>query len=267
MVIFKYEMKNYRKYILVWAAALAVCIFSMTPVYYSMMNSAGAGGNALFETLGSSDFFQTVGMSMDYLTTPLGIYSFLTSFFALAAGIFGMHFGISIHTREFSGKTSEYLYTKPHTRGEIFRAKAWTVFCGTLIVGLAYLLSSLLTLLLFQPGFDWWEFFLISLSLFFVALIFAAMGLLAGVWFSNNRNPLLTAGLAIFTEYCITSFSRVVGNRAIGFLSPFSFFGAAEISRNHFYEMSYVVWYFVLLAVCLLAAYRIFLKKDIPFRS
>ena len=32
MLIFRFEWKRKRKYILIWAATLAVCIFSMTPV-------------------------------------------------------------------------------------------------------------------------------------------------------------------------------------------------------------------------------------------
>ena len=41
MVIFRYEWKRNRKYILIWAAVLAVSIFSMTPVYYDMIGAPG----------------------------------------------------------------------------------------------------------------------------------------------------------------------------------------------------------------------------------
>ena len=41
MQIFRFEWKRSQKYILIWAAALAVCIFSMTPVYYGMVETAG----------------------------------------------------------------------------------------------------------------------------------------------------------------------------------------------------------------------------------
>ena len=112
MVIFKYELKNHRKYILSWAFALAICIFMMTPVYYSLFGGAESTSNPLYDTLGKTDFFQSTGVSMEYLTSSLGIYSFLTSFFMVASGIFGLHFGISIHTKEFSEKTSEYLQNR-----------------------------------------------------------------------------------------------------------------------------------------------------------
>ena len=266
MTIFKYEMKRHRKYILGWALALAVCILMMTPVYYSFMELAGEE-NPLYQSLSGSDFFKSVGVSMEYLTAPLGIYAFLTSFFMIAAGIFGLHFGISIHTKEFEEKTLEYLYTKPHTRKEIFLAKAGTVFAGVLLVGLLYVLASAAAVALSSPKAPWGEFFLISLSLLWVTLFLAALGLLVGTIFSNNRSPLLTAGLIAFVEYCITSFSNVVGLRAISFLSPFSFFGAARISQNGFYELDYLCWYLLLFALFFGVACRHFLKKDIQFRG
>ena len=124
MVILKYELKRHRTYILGWTIALAVCIFLMTPTYYSFLDVASV---ELFETMGTTDFYRSVGVSMEYLTSPLGIYGFLTSFFMIASGIFGMHFGISIHTRECTEGTSEYLFTKPFPRKAIYWAKALTV--------------------------------------------------------------------------------------------------------------------------------------------
>ena len=74
MIILKYELKRHRKYILGWAIALALCVFVMTPTYYSFMDVSTGD---LYETLGTSDFYKGVGVSMEYLTSPLGIYAFL----------------------------------------------------------------------------------------------------------------------------------------------------------------------------------------------
>ena len=48
MVILKYELKRHRTYILGWTIALAVCIFLMTPTYYSFLDVASV---ELFETM------------------------------------------------------------------------------------------------------------------------------------------------------------------------------------------------------------------------
>ena len=152
MVILNYELKRHRTYILGWAIALALCIYLMTPTYYSFLDAASV---ELFETMGTTDFYRSVGVSMEYLTSPLGIYGFLTSFFMIASGIFGMHFGISIHTRECTEGTSEYLFTKPFPRKAIYWAKALTVFVGVAIVGAAYLLASLFAMAIFRSGTPW----------------------------------------------------------------------------------------------------------------
>lgn len=267
MAIFRAEMKRRARYILLWTAIVAASAFCLIPVYYRLIRSAGASGSALYETLGSSDFFRSVGMSMHYIFTPLGIYAFLTSFMAIAAGIFGMHLGMSILTKECTEGTAEYLLTKPHTRREIFLAKALTILCGALVLGGAYALASWASLALFQPGFDGREFVLLACSLCLVTLFFAAMGLLSGALFPACRSPLLAAGLVILTAYCITSFSRVVGSRVIGYLSPFSYFNASVMAQTGFYETDYLAVYAVLLTAFLAAAYRIFLKKDVRLRA
>ena len=267
MVIFRYEWRRNRRYILGWAAAMGIGIFFMEPVYYSMMNAAGEGGAALYRALGTSDFFKTVGMGMEYLTTPLGMYSFLTSFFMLASGGFGLHFGMAVFTKECVEQSAEFLFTRPCGRMEIFKAKAAVVFSGVLTVEAAYFLGSFLNLALFRKNFDWGEFLLIALSLGLLTAFFAAMGLLLGVVFPANQSPLLTAGLVVFAEYCVTSFSRVVGNRAVGFLSPFSFFNGAEYTRTGFYAWDYMVWYLLLFFVFLLAARAVLRKRDVRVQA
>ena len=52
MQIFRFEWKRSQKYILIWAVALALCIFSMTPVYYGMVETAG--------TLPTGSFLQSL---------------------------------------------------------------------------------------------------------------------------------------------------------------------------------------------------------------
>ena len=123
MVIFRYEWKRNRKYILIWAAVLAVSIFSMTPVYYDMIGAPGG----LSDNFAQGGFFETVGVSLSMLTEPLGMYSFLNSFFMIAGGIFGMYLGLSMYTKECTENTAEYLFTKPCGRKAIYCGKALCV--------------------------------------------------------------------------------------------------------------------------------------------
>ena len=259
MLIFRFEWKRTQKYILIWAAALAVCIFSMTPVYYGMIETA----DALPAGFTQGGFFETVGVSLELLMEPLGMYSFLTGFFMIAGGVFGMHLGLSLHTGECTENTAEYLYTKPCGRQTIFIGKLLCAIAGVCVTGISYLLASFFTMELFQPGFSMGEFLLVASSFILLTLFFVLLGLMAGIFHPNNRSPLLTAGLVVFVEYCITSFSRTVSIRAIGFLSPFSFFSPAEIHSAGFYSWDYMLWYLLLLFGFALLAYWKILKRDI----
>lgn len=259
MLIFRFEWKRMQKYILIWAAALAICIFSMTPVYYGMVETAGTLPTGFTQ----GGFFETVGVSIELLTEPLGMYAFLTGFFMIAGGVFGMHLGLSLHTRECTENTAEYLYTKPCGRQMIYRGKLLCAITGVCVTGVFYLLASFFTMTLFQPGFSIKEFLLIAGSFILITLFFALLGIMAGVFRPNNRSPLLTAGLVVFVEYCITSFSRTVSIRAIGFLSPFSFFSPVEIHYAGAYSWDYMLWYLFLLMAFWIFAYRKILERDI----
>lgn len=264
MVIFRYEWRRNRRYILVWSAVLAICIFAMTPVYYGMIATAGA---ALSPDFAQGGFFETVGVSMELLEAPLGMYAFLTGFFMIAGGIFGMHLGLSLYTRECTENTAEYLFTKPCGRREIYRGKALCLLGGVGTAGAAYLLASLASMTLFRPGFPAGEFLLVALSFALLTLFFGGLGLLMGTCKPNSRSPLLTAGLTVFLTYCVTSFSRTVGNRAVSFLSPFSFFSPAKIHELGRYEGDYFLWYLLLTASFFLLARQTLLRRDIKFEA
>ncbi len=259
MVVFRYEWKRNRKYILIWAVALAVCIFCMTPVYYGMIETP----ETLSENFTQGGFFETVGVSLALLMEPLGMYSFLNAFFMIAGGIFGMHLGLALQTKECTEHTSEYLFTKPCGRKRIYWGKTGCLLIGIGIVGIAYLLASFLTLALFKSGFPLAEFLLLAISFSLITLFFGALGLFWGTLRPNNRLPLLTAGLSVFVAYCITAFSRTIGNAPISFLSPFSFFNPSAIHEKGSYEWSYLIWYLILVIAFFLFSYKRSLKRDI----
>lgn len=259
MQILRYEWMRMRSYILIWAAVIAACIFSMTPIYYGMIGTA----DTLPADFAKGGFFEAVGVSLELLTEPLGIYAFLTSFFMIAGGVFGMHTGLCLYTRECTENTAEYLYTKPGGRRMIYTGKLLCALIGAVSVGTAYLLASRLTMQLFCPDFPRREFWLIAISFMLLTLFFTAFGLAVGIYRPNNRSPLLTAGLTVFAAYCITSFSRTVNIRIFGFLSPFSFFSPSVIHETAFYQWDFTLWYMFLSAAILILAYRKIVRRDI----
>ncbi len=259
MVVFQYEWKRNRKYILTWALSLAACIFIMTPVYNSMVGTA----DALPTGLKNHALLVSVGMSVEMFQTPFGMFAFLTSFFKIAAGIYGMYLGISRFTKDCAELTAEYLYTKPISRPGIYVQKVLCMLWGMLVMGVLYIAASVATMSIFHPGFNMREVLLVAVSFPLHALIFGMIGILIGVMFPRNRSAMLTAFLAVIMEYAVYSFSATIGARSISFLSPFSFFAPAYIHNHGSYDRQYLLWYLFLIGILTILSYRRELRRDI----
>lgn len=263
MIVFRNEWKRSRKYILLWAVSLAVCIFVMTPVYNSMVGSV----DALPPALSQNGFLVSLGISLELLQTPIGMYAFLTNFLMLAGGIFGMHLGISLFTKDCTELTAEYLYTKPVSRTLIFTGKILCMLSGIVIMGICYTAASFTTMTLFHSGFDRREYLLVAVSFPLHALIFGVLGIFIGVFFPRNRSALLTASLTVFLEYGIHAFTSTIDFRFLSFLSPFSYFTPAYIHEHGFYDWSYLLWDLCLTGILIISSYRKLLQRDIALAA
>lgn len=259
MVVFKYEWKQNKKYILSWSIVMAIVIFIMIPVYYEMISTANYSVN-----IGEGGFLKTLGLTLNLFTKPLGMYSYLTGFLMLAGGIFSMNLGLNANVKECVGNTSEFLLTKTYSRRDIYSAKFFSMFLGVGVLGIFYMISSFISMTLFRNEFSVYKFFLLSLSFFLVSFFFGLFGILIGIYFPKNRSTILTSSLSVLSFYGITAFARTVNIKSMSFLSPFSFFNPNAID-NGFYEVDYLIWYFILLFIFYFLSRRKFIKSDIVF--
>lgn len=238
-------------------------IFMMLPTYIGF--TAGAGVTAI-EAQSNNPMFEVLGLDIEFMVNPVGMFSFLCSFFTFAAAIHGMSMAFSSHTKEYNSKSAEFLLTKPQSRSKVFWGKFLACATGSLIVGAAFMIGAALALLTIKDAsVDWWAFFLIAKTLFLTELMFAVFGMFAGTVFSNTRMPTLISSCVMLALFGLNSMSRLTNMPILGYLTPFSFFKPLDIFRTGFYEWNFVVWYVVLGAGLLLISHKKFLKKDIVF--
>ncbi len=261
MTIFKYEMKQMKGTILIWSISLFLVILLILPVYIEMMSSADT---VVLEGFGGNPMLEAMGITLDVIATPLGTYAFLTFYVFLACAINGMNMGLKMITKEYMQKTADFIFTKPHGRGKVFFSKIIAILAATLVIGLAYFLGSWLGMLIGAGGDH--NFIImtqIAFSVVFIQLIFAALGLFAGILFPHIRAPLLVATAVAFVSYVIGSFSNKMGYTVLTYLSPYHYFSSAEIIKTGSYELRFLVLSFLLVSVLLGISYNIFRKKDI----
>ena len=263
MAVFKYELKQLKKNIIIWALSMGVLIFLMLPTYLGFISGADA---FMAQAIKNNPMFEALGVSAAFVMTPLGMFSFLNSFAMAAAAIHGMSIAFSSHTKEYANKSAEFLLTKPYSRGRIFWSKLFACGADSLIVGAVYIAGAALSLLTVKGiAVDWWAFLLIGKSLVLVELMFVVFGTAAGTFFPNVRTPVLISSCSMFAFFCINSVSQKINQPALGYLTPFAFFPPAAIAETGFYQWNYMIWYVILGGGLLFASCRAFLKKDVVF--
>lgn len=261
MTIFKYELIQLKATISIWSISLFLVILLILPVYIGMMSSADT---IVLEGFGDNPMLEAMGVTLDVIATPLGTYAFLTFYVFLACAINGMNMGLKMITKEYIQKTADYIFTKPHSRGKVFFSKTLAILVSTLIIGFAYFMGSWVGMAIGAKGdYNFLVMTQIAFSIVFVQLIFAALGLLAGVIFPHIRTPLLVATAVAFVSYVIGSFSNKMGYTVLTYLSPYHYFTSAEIIKTGSYELRFLVLGFLLVSVLLGISYGIFRKKDI----
>ncbi|WP_409228820.1 ABC transporter permease subunit [Gudongella sp. SC589] len=265
MVVFKYELKQIKKLIIAWSLVMAVLVFLLVPVYMDIGKSVGSDSQQLEQVISDNQFLQAVDMSAEFLSKPIGMYGFLNGwFFALAASVLAMHVGLSVNTKDFAGKSADFIYTKPLDRGKVFLAKLFAASVGVFTVGIVYFVSSYGALRINLPeGFEMWMFLHIAFSLIMLQAIYLALGILVGVIWPRNRRPLLLSVTVVFITVVIGTFAATMGFDWLLFLSPPKFFGGSIIASLGGYDMRFVYWLFFLVIAFISSGYFIFRKKDL----
>ncbi len=261
MTIYKYELKQLRGSILIWSIALGVSIFAMLPVYMDMFTSSGL---VAIEDFSENAFFELIGTNIEILTSSMGAYSFLTTFVLMASAINGMKLGLGSITKEYMNWTTDFLFTKPHSRSKIFISKLLASFTAILIISVVYFVASWAGMKVGATGgYDLRIFALIALSVLFMQLIFLAFGMLAGVLFPHIRTPIMISFGVAFVTYVLGSFSRKMNIAAVGYLSPYIYLDNVQTIINDGYRAGYMILFFVLVAIFIIAGHQIFCKKDV----
>jgi ABC-2 type transport system permease protein len=262
MNIYKHEIRSYWKNTLIWIASLCagtLFLFSMFPAF---ANNAGAIGDVLKNY--PPVIQKAFGLSIDQISNIPGFYSFIITFLSLCGAVQAMNLGISVVAKETTGKTADFLLTKPVTRKSIISAKLLSVLTciaatSAIFIGVAVALAMAVK----TKDFDYTPFMLMSLSFFFIQVIFAALGFVTAVMIPKIRSVLPVSLSVVFGFFIIGTVAATLNLNEAYYLSPFKYFDTTEILKNSAYKPSFVIVGAVVVAVSVLVSYVLYSKKDI----
>ena len=262
MNIFLHELKAYRKSTILWMSALAALIILFLSIFPAFTEDV-AEAKKLLEGF-PEGVRKAVGLSIENFFTLLGFYSYIFAYITLCGSVQAMNLGISIVSKEVREKTADFLLTKPVSRTEIMTAKLLAALACLLMTNAFYLTIAAIMATVVRPGpFSMKIFLMISVTLFYIQLIFMSLGVLVSVTVPKIKSVVSVSLGTVFGFFIINMFDSVIGNQAARYLTPYKYFDSAYIIKNASYETSFVITAIVFVIAAVATSFLVYARRDI----
>lgn len=263
MNMFLHELRAYGKSTLTWTLSLVGLII----LFLSMFPSIAKEADEFVKLM--EGFPEAVrlalGLSVENIGSIIGFYSYIFLYISLIGSIQAMNLGASIVSKELREKTADFLLTKPVTRTQIMTSKLLAALTSLVITNIFYVAAATtMASLVETQAYSKKIFLMISLTLFFLQLIFLALGIIISVLVPRIKAVLPISLGTVFTFFIISALASTTGDDALRYITPFKYFDLAYIVQNASYELPFIFLAIVLIAAAITASYAIYSKKDIP---
>lgn len=260
MNIFLHELKAYRKSTIIWTCSLTTLVILFLSMYPAIAKDAEDFQKildnypaAVIKALGFSNFFSL-----------LGFYSATLTYVLLSGSIQAMNLGTSIISKEVRDKTADFLLTKPVSRSQIMTAKLLAVLTSLVITNVIYIAAaSLMASTIQAEPINYILFFMLSITVFFVQLMFMSLGVIVSVLVPKIKSVLPISMGTVFSFFIISMLSSSIGDTTTRFITPFKYFDLMYIINNSAYEAPYIIIEILFIVTTITASYIIYSKKDI----
>lgn len=263
MNMYLHELKVYRKSTIIWTLSLVAVIM----LYVNIFPAFSDGAEVMEKVLNNfpEEFRKAFGISDYDLSTFLGFYSYVFSFIVLSGAIQAMNIGTGILSAEVREKTADFLLVKPIKRHQIITAKLLAALSSIVITNIVYLITALTAVKTMKSvEYDMKIFLMISFTMFFVQLIFIALGFFIAVVTKRIKSVLPISLGIVFGFYILEMFGSVIGDDKMKYITPFKYFDLAYIIENGKYELKFIILSIIIIVALIGGSYKLYSKKDIP---
>lgn len=261
MNIYLQELRAYRKFTIIWTLSL----IGIMLLYLSMYSAVAKDAETFIKVLEGYPVKVRValGMHIESITSLLGFYSFTFTFISLFAAIQAMIIGTGIVSKEVRERTADFLMTKPVSRVRIMTEKLLAAVTTIVFTNAVFLIVAYFTANQVKTReFDGRVFFMMTLTMFYVQLMFLAIGIAVSVVLPKVKAVLPISLAVVFGFFAIAAFGDTSGEKPARYLTPLKYFDTSYIMQNARYETSFAVTGAILVAAAIAVSYVIYRKKS-----
>ncbi len=226
MTVFKHELRQGRSALIIWTAAisfmLGICI-----VIYPEMSTQMGDISAMFADMGS--FSQAFGMDRINFGEFLGFFGVeCGNVLGLGGAFFAALLGISALAKEEKDHTAEFLLTHPVSRTRIIAEKLCAVIVQIVILNLAVIAVTVLSVLTIGEEADIKTLAMLFLAFFLMQLEVAAVTF--GISAFLRRGSLgIGLGLAAVFYFMNIVANLIDETKFLKYITPFGYTESADI--------------------------------------
>ena len=260
MTVFKHELRQGRSALIIWTAAisfmLGICI-----VIYPEMSTQMGDISAMFADMGS--FSQAFGMDRINFGEFLGFFGVeCGNVLGLGGAFFAALLGISALAKEEKEHTAEFLLTHPVSRTRVITEKLCAVIAQIVILNLAVIAVTALSVLIIGEAADIKTFALLFLSFFLMQLEVAAVTF--GISAFLRRGSLgIGLGLAAVFYFMNIVANLIDETKFLKYITPFGYTESADIIADGALNGGYLAVGMALAAIGVILAFWKYGRKDI----
>ena len=199
------------------------------------------------------------------LTTITGYYGVMQSYFALSASIFAVMLGNGIIAKEEREKTVEFSLTLPIPRHKLITGKVAAALVNCIIFVLVMWGGSIVAVQPYQPDQEFYTFLtMLMLSVFFLELIFLALGVFLGAAMKEYKSSGSAAVFILFGTFIFSILSAMSEKLAfLKYFSPFVYFDPLKLLNESRFDPAYLALSAAICIICLTLAYFTYSKRDL----
>ncbi|QVK21575.1 ABC transporter permease subunit [Mycoplasmatota bacterium] len=264
MNIYKFELRNLKKSIMIWGLAVPFALVGYM-LFYPMMS----GDTAAFETLMANfpeEFLAAFGMNPKLpIFSLFGYFSLTFGMIQIPIAIQASNYGFHILSVEERELTADFLLSKPISRRKIFISKIMAAVTSLTIVNILVWVSSIAVIMIVK-GEEVVDLTNVNILLSTTALLqltFFGIGMVISVSI-KKVSSVLTFSMALgFGLYIVASLGSILSSGIFKIISPFSHFNPGFILINGKYEWSLAIVSVIAIVVTIPLSYFLYNKRNI----
>ncbi|MFZ2125501.1 MAG: ABC transporter permease subunit [Candidatus Saccharimonadales bacterium] len=266
MNIFWREVKAYRNSTIIWTLTLSLLLITFLSMFPSFSNDVEATKKILQNL--PPFMASAAGISPDILFSIYGFMSWLLTFITLAGAVQAMNLGVGVLSKEESGKTADFLLTKPVSRTKVITGKLLAVIFLVLVTNVVFLVTAFaMAVAVTETDFNIGTLFLVSAKLVLIQMMFLVFGFLLAVIAKKIKSSIAVSLPAVFSLFIVGTLGAVLEIDSVKYISPFKFFDSDYIITNNSYDIKFLIIEAVFVVIAIILSYIIYIKKDIKAAS